>query len=223
MLGRYKTFRRLTVVPHFSPPATTSRRNASTLSTPCQRGDRKMAGPGDAPSPGRSQDVGEPVYAFTRWCGGERWGEILKIGRLWSPRGRAPGLASRTTAPLVVLARPELSRVLCPLRGGDHLSTTPVTRRLQRPTRGLGEQLQRPLSGLAPSGVYLAGRSPARRWALTSTISPSPRPGPRLCIFCGTFPGLSPAGCYPALCSVELGLSSTARAAAVTSPVCQRP
>lgn len=58
-------------------------------------------------------------------------------------------------------------------RAGDgHLSGTPVTRRLERPDPGLGERATpgrrsaRSLFGLAPGGVYLAGRSPGRRWAL---------------------------------------------------------
>ncbi len=59
-----------------------------------------------------------------------------------------------------------------PAAGDGHPSTTPVARRLQRPDPGHGASspwaANRPsLFGLAPDGVYLAGRSPGRRWALT--------------------------------------------------------
>ncbi len=57
--------------------------------------------------------------------------------------------------------------------GGDgHPSTPTVTRRLQRSTRVPPDEQPvdvniRTLLDLAPGGVYLAGRSPGRRWALT--------------------------------------------------------
>ncbi len=53
---------------------------------------------------------------------------------------------------------PAVRRVLSRrLRGGDgHLSRTDVAVGLQRSTRGLGEQPQRPLSDLAPGEVYRA-------------------------------------------------------------------
>ena len=127
-----------------------------------------------------------------------------------------------------------------------------------------------PLCGLAPSGVWPAGVSPRRWWALTPPFHPyqrspclrcserrgwrafAPRPtrwppgsqppskppggGPEppwrgrahcawppgvwpltahrrrgergRCSFCATFRRIAPPGCYPALCPVELGLSS---------------
>jgi len=56
--------------------------------------------------------------------------------------------------------------------GDDHPSGTPVARRLERPDPGRGASnpgatCAPSLFGLAPGGVYLAGRSPGRRWALT--------------------------------------------------------
>jgi len=69
------------------------------------------------------------------------------------------------------LSKP-ISRVLSPpgyepVEGGDHLSRATVARRLQRPTRGLRTSsprrgrvslpAPRPLLGLAPGGVCLAG------------------------------------------------------------------
>ena len=55
-----------------------------------------------------------------------------------------------------------------------------------------------PLFGLAPSGVCLA--TPVTRGAVRSyrTFSPLPRMNAAVC-FCGTFPGVAPAGRYPAL------------------------
>ena len=67
-----------------------------------------------------------------------------------------------------------------------------------------------PLCGLAPNGVWPAGMSPCRWWALTPPFHPYPnqlRQSGR-CSFCATFRRIAPPGCYPALCPVELGLSS---------------
>ncbi len=113
-----------------------------------------------------------------------------------------------------------VSRVLFPRTpgGGDHLSRTPVSRRLQRPLpEGLASNLPHRvvrcapkgnalLFGLAPGGVCLAGRSPGRRWALTPPFHPCRRC--RRCHFCGTFLRVTPTGRYPAPCSLEPGLSS---------------
>src|SRR5882672_7596119 len=72
-----------------------------------------------------------------------------------------------------------------------------------------------PLFGLSPSGVYRAGGVTAPAGALLPhrfTLAACFRP--RRFIFCGTFPGIAPAGGYPALCPVELGLSSGRASAA---------
>jgi len=130
--------------------------------------------------------------------------------------GSCPGLASFFEW---CSSRP-ISRVLFPpghepVEGGDHLSKTTVARRLQRPTRRLGTSsprrgrmsppAPRPLLGLAPGRVCLAG--PVTRTAgeplphlFTLTVT-------AVC-FCGTLRRVAPPGCYPAPCSVELGLSS---------------
>src|SRR5438105_10768482 len=66
-----------------------------------------------------------------------------------------------------------------------------------------------PLFGLSPSGVYRAEGVTASAGALLPhrfTLAACFRP--RRFVFCGTFPGIAPAGGYPALCPVELGLSS---------------
>ena len=76
-----------------------------------------------------------------------------------------------------------------------------------------------PLFGLAPGGVCHAKL--VAKFAVRSyrTVSPSPRVNSRQFIFCGTFPGVTPAGRYPAPYSrgartfLPCTLSSLARAA----------
>ena len=148
--------------------------------------------------------------------------------------GSYPGLASLFVVHCIrqrCSSRP-ISRVLFPpghepVEGSDHLSRTTVTRRLQQPTRGLrtsspqrgrgSPPTPRPLLGLAPGGVCLAG--PVARAAgeplphlFTLTVT-------AVC-FCGTFHRVAPPGCYPAPCSVELGLSSDSFPRAKTKPHC---
>ena len=59
-----------------------------------------------------------------------------------------------------------------------------------------------PLFDLAPGGVYLAICLTAN--AVSSYLAFSPLParlgGLRLCLFCGTFPGVAPGGRYPPPC-----------------------
>src|SRR5207253_9599092 len=60
---------------------------------------------------------------------------------------------------------------------------------------------------LLPVGFTLPPPLPAARCALTAPFHPCRPPGPangtdraRRCVFCGTFPGVAPAGRYPAPC-----------------------
>ena len=108
-----------------------------------------------------------------------------------------------------------------------HSSWTPVAGRLALPTRTTGPEtglrLAPPSSlfGIAPGGVCRA--VPVARSAVGSypTLSPLPlRPEPaRRFAFCGTFPGVAPAGRYPAPCFhgartfLSCGLSAIAGAA----------
>src|ERR1035437_7512916 len=90
-----------------------------------------------------------------------------------------------------------------------------------------GTRGEQPLGGEPPvpvrpcSGRGLPGR-PVTRPPVGSypTISPLPRPKPRLCHFCGTLLRVAPTGGYPAPCSVEPGLSSDTRAPAAVRPAC---
>ena len=94
-----------------------------------------------------------------------------------------------------------------------HSSGTPVTGRLARPTRAAGPETNLetvlrpppvpPLLGLAPGGVCRA--APVAGCAVRSYRTLSPllaglaARGERSAL-CGTFPGVAPAGCYPAPC-----------------------
>jgi hypothetical protein len=114
-----------------------------------------------------------------------------------------------------------VSRILFPSRfaaaaSSNHLSRTAITRRLQRPTRrGNGRATRRRhqhTDGAIPP-VW-----PCSRWGLPQPIGHPiagellPRHFNLTCCqavcFCGTFPGVTPAGRYPASRSVEFGLSS---------------
>ena len=99
-------------------------------------------------------------------------------------------------------------------RGDGHSSGTPVAERLARPTRAAARKPAcgpkpdvPPLFGLAPGGVCPATTVTGSAVRSYRTLSPLPfcAPGMASCIegrfaFCGTFPGVAPAGCYPAPC-----------------------
>ncbi len=113
-------------------------------------------------------------------------------------------------------ARRSVSRVLSSTRGpmDGHSSGTSVTGRLARPTRTAGGNSRRgrrvspaprpSLFGLAPGGVYPAATVAGRAVRSYRTLSPLPagrfRRRGRFA-FCGTVPGVAPAGRYPAPCS----------------------
>jgi len=85
-----------------------------------------------------------------------------------------------------------------------HSSGTPVTGRLMRHTRTAARKharglksTGRPYSVLLPVGFTVPFPSPGTRCALTAPFHPY-RPEGRRFAFCGTFPRLAPAGCYPA-------------------------
>ena len=108
-------------------------------------------------------------------------------------------------------ARWPVSRVLYPWfpTGDDHSSGTPVTGRLTRPTRAATRKCVwlresegcRPYLVLLPVGFTVPLPLPVARCALTAPFHPY-LPGPcgpgRRFAFCGTFPGVAPAGRYPA-------------------------
>ena len=93
--------------------------------------------------------------------------------------------------------------------GDGYSSGTPVTGRLARPTRvtarkhALGSKPKcHPYSVLLPVWFTLPPPLPAVRCALTAPFHPYllyPKADRRFA-FCGTFPGVTPAGYYPAPC-----------------------
>ena len=112
-------------------------------------------------------------------------------------------------------ARRPVSRVLSwPLRtGDDHSSGTSVAGRLARPTRAAAAETRLagagpegpvgrpPLCGLAPGGVCHAAAVTGGAVRSYRTLSPLPaasEDGRRRSALCGTFPGVAPAGRYPA-------------------------
>ena len=116
-------------------------------------------------------------------------------------------------------ARRPVSRVLSrPLRArDDHSSGTSVAGRLARPTRAAAAETRLagadpegpvgrpPLCGLAPGGVCHAAAVTGGAVRSYRTLSPLPAAIPktgrdRRFAFCGTFPGVAPAGRYPAPC-----------------------
>jgi len=90
--------------------------------------------------------------------------------------------------------------------GDDHSSGTPVARRLVRPTRMAAQKhacrakRRHPYLVLLPVGFTVPLLLPAARCALTAPFHPYHPAGWRFA-FCGTFPGVTPAGYYPAPCS----------------------
>ena len=140
-------------------------------------------------------------------------------------------------------ARRRVSRVLyrrrapatAPVGGDGHSSRTPVAERLVRPTRAAARRCaRRPgpgtvrgrqrlplLLGLAPGGVFRAvavAGDAVRSYRTVSPLPPDRSPGrARRCAFCGTVPGVAPAGRYPApyLRGARTFLSRASRRAAV--------
>src|SRR5215207_6015999 len=84
----------------------------------------------------------------------------------------------------------------------------------ERPTWTSAGNLLAVLLGLASGGVCLAAASPRRRCALTAPFQPcrpvtsTARHGRGRCVFCGTFPRVSPGRRYRPPCPAMSGLSS---------------
>ena len=127
--------------------------------------------------------------------------QYIAVGRDRAPAGRG--------------ARRPVSRVLSvDVRPRDgHSSGAPVAGRLARPTRAAGpetdlarscDRTAPPLLGLAPGGVChaapVAGRAVRSYRTLSPLLAGLTAPSERSAL-CGTFPGVAPAGRYPAPCS----------------------
>ena len=79
-----------------------------------------------------------------------------------------------------------------------HSSGPAVARRLMLPTRAARSRhpMCGPYLALLPVGLAMPVRLPVPRWALTPPFHPCPSTGRS--VFCGAFPRVAPAGCYPA-------------------------
>ena len=123
-----------------------------------------------------------------------------------------------------------LSPDVCRHRVGGHSSTLSVTGQLQRPTRGLdGPSLASPYLVLLRMGFSLPLSLPKARCALAAPFHPyqyrnrsrrAAVPADWRFVFCGTLPEVAPAGCYPASCPVEPGLSSRLKNQTGDRPAC---
>ena len=100
-----------------------------------------------------------------------------------------------------------VSRVLFRFPGDGYSSSAAVAGRVEQPTRTSAQdracraRRRVSLHGLAPDGVYHARpvAGPAvRSYRTFSPLPPVPFPGGWRFVFCGTFPGVAPAGRYPA-------------------------
>jgi len=113
-----------------------------------------------------------------------------------------------------IASRP-VSRVLYGPRSRVDVTAIPLGRPLpdassNQPGRRPGDRLGRfrpcrPYSVLLPAGLALPLPLPVARCALTAPFHPYLQPGPRgvgarRFAFCGAFPGVAPAGRYPAPC-----------------------
>ena len=102
--------------------------------------------------------------------------------------------------------KPGFVHASCPALD-DHSSGTPVAGRFARPTRMTGPETAlapgsavSSLFGLAPGGVCLDRRRCRKRGALLPHRFTLALGGPIAVCFCGTVPGVAPAGRYPAPC-----------------------
>jgi hypothetical protein len=100
----------------------------------------------------------------------------------------------------------------CPAMKDAHSASAAVTDGIKQPTRKLGRAvLSASLFGLAPGGVYRASNvttGPGELLPHPFTLTLLRQGFGGRSSLCGTFPGVTPAGRYPAPCPVEPGLSS---------------
>ena len=101
----------------------------------------------------------------------------------------------------------------CPRRGDGHASSPAVSRRVERPTRKLGQAAlgRFPIWSCSMRGLPCPGhRCPGGALLPHLFTLTAPRRERRF-VFCGTFLPVTRTGGYPAHCLVEFGLSSRSR------------
>lgn len=101
----------------------------------------------------------------------------------------------------------------------NHSSGTLITERLEQHTRKLKtgrlifpEKKHFPILSFSKRGLPCRGLSPTHAVVSYTAFSPLPvlhSEKLRRYVFCGTFHCLTTPGCYPALCPMEFGLSSS--------------
>ena len=133
---------------------------------------RRCEAAGHAASNSRGRTV-RSVYqgAFSGSCVPDVYHEAPENGKSLTRQGGACKPACKPGSVRIALFTTLSSRRSPAIRDG-HPSASPITRDVKRHNPGQGASnpwtANRPsLFGLAPGGVYLAGRSPGRRWALT--------------------------------------------------------
>ncbi len=122
--------------------------------------------------------------------GGKSVGALIRHGRRLRLFGRQPVCKPGSVGPTIAGRR------------DGHSSGTSVAEGLAQPTRTAdldrpGLPPRRSYSVLLPVGFTMPRLLPGTRWALTPPFHPYPDASGRFA-FCGTFPGVAPAGCYPA-------------------------
>ena len=115
----------------------------------------------------------------------------------WGLEGCQTACKPGSVSPVARARRPFLWDARCRAPRATYPGSGAETRlRSSRRTRRL------PLCGLAPGGVFRA--APVAGGAVRSCRTVSPLPGGANAagrsVLCGTFPGLTPAGCWPAPC-----------------------
>ena len=132
------------------------------------------------------------------------FGRTASVSGLFSEgRGNCQTVCKPGSVPPGAAGSPEAPK------GDGHSSGTPVAEHLTRPTRAAARKHacgpkpgMPPLFGLAPGGVCPAATVTGGAVRSYRTLSPLPahRSVSRRFAFCGTFPRVTPAGCYPAPC-----------------------
>ncbi len=183
----------------------------------CLGAHRRRAAPQGDPGPARARHDRRDDGHLRAPVPGLRGGRARRSGPAPVPRPcprRTARRRSRRSEALEGTSRP-VSRILCRETGprsraaAIHLRAA-VADSLVRPTRELGRAtLERSLFGLAPGGVCRAARvAPGAGGLLHHRFTLTAGRSRWRSAFCGTFPRVTPGGCYPPPCPMESGLSS---------------
>ncbi len=130
-------------------------------------------------------------------------------------RGRWPRCRPEAGAPGVRAARKPSSvpRRGRPRRGDGHASSPAVARRVERPTRKLGQAAlgRFPIWSCSMRGLPCPGHHCPGGALLPHLFTLTAPRRERRSVFCGTFLPVTRTGRYPAHCLLEFGLSSRSR------------